>query len=272
MPVYTLTEINIYPIKSLGGIALKTAKVEKRGLQYDRRWMLVDANGNFLSQRQHAQLALLQVEISENGLLVTHKTQKIEPLTVPFEANDEKSQLVNIWNDVCFAFEVTPEANAWFSEVTGIPCKLVYMPDNAIRNVDPEYGRPRDIVSFADAYPFMIIGEESLNDLNKKLTDPIPMNRFRPSLVFSGGEAFDEDTWTEFAIGETTFYPVKPCYRCVVTTINQQTAQKAPEPLKTLSTYRLGANNKVKFGQNLVHTGTGNLLEVGQTLEILDFL
>lgn len=272
MPVYTLTEINIYPIKSLGGIQVKTAKVEKRGLQYDRRWMLIDSQGNFLSQRQHAQLALLQVEITANGLLVTHKTKEINPLIVPFEANDEKSLLVNIWNDVCFAFEVTQEANAWFSEVLEIPCKLVYMPDNAIRNVDPEFGRPRDIVSFADAYPVLIIGEASLNDLNQKLAEPVPMNRFRPNLVFSGGEAFDEDTWTEFSIGETTFYPVKPCYRCVVTTIDQDSAEKSVEPLKTLSTYRLGANNKVKFGQNLVHTGLGNLLKVGQTLEITDLL
>ena len=272
MAVYTLTEINIYPIKSLGGITVRSAKVEKRGLEYDRRWMLVDSQGNFLSQRQHTQMALLQVEITDNGLLVTHKTREIAPLKIPFEANDEKSLLVNIWDDVCFAFEVTPEANAWFSEVLGIPCKLVYMPDHAIRHVEPEFARPKDIVSFADAYPFLIIGEESLHDLNEKLAKPVPMDRFRPNLVFSGGEAFDEDTWTEFSIGETTFYPVKPCYRCVVTTIDQQSAEKSAEPLKTLSTYRLGANNKVKFGQNLVHSGTGNILEVGQALEGMDFL
>lgn len=269
MAFYTLTDIYLYPIKSLGGIRVTEASVEPRGLQYDRRWMLVDSKGNFLSQRQHAQLALLQVEITGTGLRVTHKTENYEPLLVPFEANDEKSLLVTIWQDVCFAFEVTPEANRWFSEVLGIPCKLVYMPDHAMRPVDPDYARPRDIVSFADAYPFLIIGQESLGDLNRKLNQPIGMDRFRPNLVFSGGSAFDEDTWTEFSIGETTFYPVKPCYRCVVTTIDQETGAKSAEPLQTLATYR-SENNKVKFGQNLVHTGVGNTLTVGQPLVVAD--
>ena len=271
MPAYTLTDIYIYPIKSLGGIRVTEAKVEKRGLQYDRRWMLVDMLGNFLSQRQHAQMALLRVEISDVGLRVTHKTKNNAPLLIPFEANDEKSQLVTIWRDVCFAFEVTPEANAWFSEVLEIPCKLVHMPDHAIRTVDQEFARPRDIVSFADAYPFLIIGQESLQNLNRKLEQAIPINRFRPNLVFSGGEAFDEDTWSQFSIGETTFYPVKPCYRCVVTTINQDTAEKSAEPLKTLATYR-SENNKVKFGQNLVHSGIGNILTVGQEIVVNDLL
>ncbi|HSI91070.1 MAG TPA: MOSC N-terminal beta barrel domain-containing protein, partial [Adhaeribacter sp.] len=195
MQKYTLTQLYIYPIKSLGGIRVQEAVVEKRGLQYDRRWMLVDEKGHFLSQRQHAGMALLQVELKPEGLLVSHKDGQLNPLLVPYQANDEKSLLVTIWNDVCFAFEVTPEANKWFTEALGMNCKLVYMPDHAMRPVDPEYGRPRDLVSFADAYPFLIIGEESLNDLNARLEQPVPMDRFRPNLVFSGGDAFDEDTW-----------------------------------------------------------------------------
>ncbi len=271
MSVYQLTDIYIYPIKSLGGIRLTEAVVEKRGLQYDRRWMLVDAGGNFLSQRQHAQMALLQVKLKPEGLLVSHKHNLLTPLLIPFEANDEKSLLVNIWQDVCFAFEVTPEANSWFSQALNLPCKLVYMPDNAIRPVDPEYARPKDIVSFADAYPFLIIGQESLNDLNRRLTEPVPMDRFRPNLVFSGGEPFDEDSWTEFTIGETKFYPVKPCARCQVTTIDQTTGQKSAEPLKTLATFRT-QNNKVMFGQNLVHTGVNQTIAVGQELKDIDFI
>lgn len=266
---YTLSDIYIYPIKSLGGIRVTEATVEKRGLQYDRRWMLVDETGCFMSQRKYAKMALLQAELLPDGIRVTHKTKTIAPLLIPFEANDEKSLLVTIWDDVCFAFQVTPEANAWFSEVLEIPCKLVHMPENAIRPVDPEYARPKDVVSFADAYPFLIIGQESLNDLNSRLPEPVPMDRFRPNFVFTGGQAFDEDTWTEFKIGETTFYPVKPCARCVLTTINQETGQKADEPLKTLATYR-SRNNKVMFGMNLIHNGTGNILKVGQKVEVID--
>ena len=269
MPAFTLSEIYVYPIKSLGGIQLTEALVEKRGLQYDRRWMLTDPQGNFLTQRKFPQMALLQVAITEAGLLVTHKQQKMEPLLVPFEANDEKTKLVSIWNDVCFAFEISQETDKWFSEALGMPCKLVHMPNNALRHPDQEFARPRDLVSFADAFPFLIIGQESLNDLNRRLTEPVPMNRFRPNLVFTGGKAFAEDFWTEFKIGDTTFFPVKPCARCVVTTINQETAEKSDEPLKTLATYRT-QNNKVNFGQNLIHNGFGNVLKVGQMLEILD--
>jgi uncharacterized protein YcbX len=171
MATYTLSGIYIYPIKSLGGIEVNEALVEKRGLQYDRRWMLTDEKGNFLTQRKFAQMALLQVQITADGLLVSHKQQKLPPLLVPFQANDEKTKLVNIWNDVCFAFEVNPQVDKWFSEALGMPCKLVHMPDNAIRHVDPEYARPKDLVSFADAYPFMMIGQESLNDLNSRLAE-----------------------------------------------------------------------------------------------------
>jgi uncharacterized protein YcbX len=269
MATYTLSDIYIYPIKSLGGIRLQEALVEKRGLKYDRRWMLTDEKGQFLTQRKFPQMALLQVNITADGLVVTHKQGKMPALLVPFEANDEKSLLVSIWEDVCFAFEVNPDINKWFSEALGMACKLVHMPDNALRPVDPTYGRPRDIVNFADGYPFLAIGQESLNDLNSRLKAPVPMNRFRPSLVFTGGKAFDEDTWTEFRIGETTFYPVKPCARCVVTTINQQTAEISAEPLKTLATYRTH-NNKVLFGQNLVHSGFVHKIHVGQELEIID--
>jgi uncharacterized protein YcbX len=269
MAIYTLSDIYIYPIKSLGGIRLEKAVIEKRGLQYDRRWMLADEKGNFLTQRKFAQMALLQVEITAEGLLVSHKENKLTPLLVPLEANDEKSSLVSIWNDVCFAFEVKAEANKWFSEALGMPCKLVHMPDNAMRHVDPEYARPQDLVSFADAYPFLVIGQESLNDLNNRLANPVPMDRFRPNLVFSGGEAFTEDSWTEFKIGNATFFPVKPCARCVVTTIDQHTGQAGAEPLKTLATYRT-QNNKVMFGQNLVHTGFGSEIKTGDVMEIID--
>lgn len=270
MPDFLVSELYVYPIKSLGGIRLQKALIEKRGLQHDRRWMLTDEKGRFISQREHAVLALLQVEILPQGLLVTHKKNDISPLLVPFAANDEKSKLVSIWDDVCFAFEVNPEADKWFSEVLGFPAKLVHMPENAIRPVDPEYGRKKDMVSFADAFPFLIIGQEALNDLNARVEEKFPMNRFRPNIVFTGGEAFAEDSWTEFTIGATTFYPVKLCARCQVTTINQQTGIASKEPLKTLASYRT-VNNKVMFGQNLIHNFIPDeYLYEGQELVLID--
>jgi hypothetical protein len=205
----------------------------------------------------------------EEGLRVSQKTEALEPLLVPFEANDEKSKLVSVWNDVCFAFEVNEESNRWFSDFLGFPCLLVYMPDHALRPVDPEYGRKKDIVSFADAFPFLLIGQESLNDLNSRLTEKLPMNRFRPNLVFTGGPAFAEDEWLEFKIGETTFFPVKPCSRCNITTIDQETGVASKEPLKTLASYRT-INNKVMFGQNLIHSSKDSFIKEGMPLILID--
>lgn len=261
-----LSEIFIYPIKSLGGISVQQAEVEDRGLRYDRRWMLIDTEGNFLTQRQHAQMALLQVALQENGLSVTHKQGLLEPLIIPFDEQTDKEVSVTIWDDVCTALEVSDKISKWFTDALQMPARLVLMPTTTQRLVDQKYAQQGEIVSFADGYPFLMIGQASLDDLNSRLEKPIPMNRFRPNFVFRGGTAFAEDTFSNFTIGELSFRAAKPCARCVVTTINQSTGEKAAEPLKILSTYRR-VNNKVMFGQNLVHGGTG-VLRVGDKLTI----
>jgi uncharacterized protein YcbX len=148
--------------------------------------------------------------------------------------------------------------NTWFSKQLGIKCRLVHMPDATKRKVDPNYAKKGEVTSLSDGYPFLIIGQESLNLLNSKLDVQIPINRFRPNFVFDGGTSHDEDNWREFKIGDITFYGVKPCSRCVVTTIDQQTAIQNKEPLKTLSTYR-NFNGKIMFGMNLLHTGEGTV-------------
>ncbi|MCC9168165.1 MOSC domain-containing protein [Pontibacter harenae] len=267
MASYILSELNIYPIKSLGGISLKEATVTAKGLEYDRRWMLVDATGNFLSQRQHAITTLLQVQLQEQGLLVTHKQGLFAPLHVPFQPESDKTFDVIVWDDTCQAIEVSAEATEWFSKVLQMPARLVYMPDNTQRKVDERYAFNDEVVSFADGYPFLMIGQSSLDDINSRLAAPIPMNRFRPNLVFTGGAPFEEDTWSEFNVGEAAFRVAKPCARCVVTTIDQETGMKSPEPLKTLASYRQ-VNNKIMVGQNLVHTSSG-ILRVGDELEVL---
>lgn len=261
-----LTHIYIYPIKSLCGISLQSAKVEERGLQHDRRWMLVDKNGIFLTQREHPQMALLQVNIKNDKLEVSHKIKPISNLQLPITgsqlpASINSNTVVNIWNDIVIAKNVSREADLWFSEALNLDCQLVFMDNDSNRFTDRKYVDEPHQVSFADAYPFLIIGEESLNELNRRLKEPLPMNRFRPNFVFSGGEPFIEDTWKDFMIGKLKFKAVKPCARCVITTVNPNTAEKGIEPLETLAKFRK-VGNKVMFGMNVVGLGNG-LLEIG---------
>ena len=267
MNKYSLSQINIYPVKSLGGISLQSAKVEERGLQYDRRWMLVDEQNNFITQRLHPNMALLRVEITNELLTIKHKKNKLSPLTIHPMPYDDEEVNVQIWKDNVTALKYNSDVNNWFTEAIEIKCSLVYMPDSTRRKVNPEYASNK-IVGFADGYPFLIIGEESLNDLNKRLEEPIPMNRFRTNYVFSGGKAFDEDNWKTINIGNAVFHSVKPCPRCVITTINQNTGMKSKEPLKTLAAFRQ-KDNKVMFGMNLVAEGTGKVI-VGDEIKIND--
>lgn len=263
-----LSDIYIYPIKSLGGIRLETAEVETRGLRYDRRWMLVDEKGMFLTQRQHAQMALLQVSLEQEGLVVQHKKGELQPLYIPFAEATKKELQVTVWDDTVPALEASADISAWFTEALGMPARLVYMPPQTRRLVDTAYAADGEVVSFADGYPFLLIGQAALDDLNSRLEQPVLMNKFRPSLVFRGGAPFEEDSWSEFTIGSQYFRAVKPCARCVVTTINQATAEKSPEPLRTLATYRQ-QRNKIMFGQNLLPNGTTGTLQVGDKLTVL---
>ncbi|WP_187262565.1 MOSC domain-containing protein [Pontibacter beigongshangensis] len=269
MAALRISEIYIYPIKSLGGISLQQAQVEERGFRHDRRWMLIDAANNFLTQRQHAHMALLQVALQPDGLEVRHKHGLLGPLFVPFGQTEGPELQVRIWDDTCTALEVSPAISAWFAEALQMPARLVYMPPTSERKVDPTYAQQDEIVGFADGYPFLLIGQASLDDLNSRLQAPVPMNRFRPNLVFTGGAPFAEDSFGHFQVSQTRFRAAKPCGRCVVTTIDQGSGQKGAEPLKTLSTYRL-VNNKVMFGQNLVHDGAGQL-QVGDELVVQEW-
>jgi len=266
---YILSEIYVYPIKSLSGISLSEATVETRGLKFDRRMMLVDHNNDFITQRKYPQMALIKTELKNDFLILSHKTNNEINYEIPLEIKTGKNIQVTIWNDTVDALHFSNEADEWFSDILNIKCKLVYMPDNVKRQVDNKYAARNEIVSFADAFPFLIIGQESLNDLNSRLKEKLPMNRFRPNFVFTGGNAYDEDRWKSFKIGDIIFYPVKPCSRCVITTINQDTAEKSDEPLKTLSTYR-AINNKVMFGQNLLHDREG-IIRVNDELKILEW-
>lgn len=266
----TLQDLYIYPIKSLGGIRLSESTTERRGLRHDRRWLLVDERNQFLTQRKTPAMALLRLAPAYNGFLLTHvQRPDLLPLYIPFEATPERTLFVTIWDDMVFAWRGTPEADEWLTEALGKVCRLVYMSDMVRRDVEPEMNPEGQLLSFADSYPFLLIGQSSLDDLNGRLTDSVLMDRFRPNLVVSGGPAFDEDTWEQFQIGDVTFRAVRACGRCVMTTVNQQTALKSAhgEPLRTLAGYRT-IEGKVMFGQNVTVSGRGQL-RVGDAVDVL---
>jgi uncharacterized protein YcbX len=261
-----VSQLYIYPIKSLGGIALEKALVTDRGLQYDRRWMLVDYNNLFISQREVHQMALLKPSLNDEGIKVAHTTKQ-SSFTIPFNTTKSEFAEVTIWDDTCIGRFVSDEADEWFSLMLEIPCRLVCMPDETHRATDQRYTSADSITSFSDAYPFLLIGQSSLDDLNSKLTQTLPMNRFRPNIVFAGGDPYQEDLMHTFTIGDITFHGVKLCARCVMTTIDQDNGVSGKEPLKTLARYR-SKNKKIMFGQNLSHVGLGEV-KIGDELQII---
>lgn len=262
-----LSEIWIYPVKSLGGIRLSQAQVEERGLKYDRRWMVVDEQGVFLTQRTFTQMALLDVSLAPEGLIISHRTDKENRILVPYIPFSSEALQVTVWDDQVEALTVSDEVDAWLSEQLDKKVRLVMMPETTLRKADPRYAHNGETVSFADGFPFLLISEASLDDLNGRLESPIIMRRFRPNLVISGATAFEEDSWRSIRIASTDFEIVKPCARCILTTIDPETGVRGPEPLKTLSSYRR-VNNKVLFGQNLVAAQNG-LIREGDEVVVL---
>ena len=266
-----LSEIYIYPVKSLSGVRVEKAEVTDRGLQYDRRWMLIDENNRFISQREYPQLALFKVELYTDYMVVTDLKRILSLLTA---LNRNFSELlpkitVTVWDDEVEAYEVSEMCNEFFTKGLGKPIRLVYMHNENIRKTDTEYSLKGDeITSFSDGYPILIIGQTSLNDLNTKLAEPININRFRPNFVFTGGQAFEEEEWHEFRVGNVRFFGVKPCARCIMTTIDPLTGEKkGKEPLLTLNKYRK-AGNRILFGQNVLISQTGNV-SVGDNIEVI---
>jgi uncharacterized protein len=287
-----ISEINIYPIKSLKGIALDSAVVEPRGLKHDRRWMLTDKDGKFLTQREFPRMATITVGVESGELRVESETAGA--ITVPFEPDSGDRRQVTIWQSICDGEVYETAVNQWFSDVLDTDCQLVYMSDETKRSVNPRFDRGEDIVSFADGYPLMLLSEASLADLNDRIAEsqthagrlpafrPLPMNRFRPNIVVNGSDAYAEDNWSKIRIGETIFRGTKPSERCVITTVNQAKGEFAgKEPLKTLATYRLAKQvmperldslgvtpNAVLFGQNLIAETIGSEIRVGDNLKV----
>ena len=256
----------VYPIKSCRGTSLDTAEVGPRGIVADRQWMIVDANREFLTQRDLPRMALVRPRLLDGVLEMT--APGMPPLTVSGGVQRERTQ-VSVWDDRCAAVDEGPVAAEWLSAFLEVSCRLVRIPDDEMRRADPEYAGPNDQVGFADGFSFLLTSRASLDDLNRRLSVPLPMNRFRPNIVVDGTDAFEEDRWKRIRIDGITFAVAKPCARCAITTTDQDTAERSHEPLRTLAMFRHVAGRGVMFGQNLIHDRSG-VIHVGAEVEVLE--
>jgi uncharacterized protein YcbX len=277
-----ISEINIYPVKSLKGVGLGEARVTKGGFERDRRWMITDIGSKFLTQRELPKMASISIALEYDGLRFS--APNTGDRIVAARPNTGESGQVQVWTSVCTAEFYDETVNQWFSDVLGTQCRLVYMPEETKRGINPIFNTGDDIVSFADGYPFMALSEASLEDLNSRLEASLPMNRFRPNLVISGAESYAEDGWKRVRIGDTIFRGTKPSARCSITTVDQARGVFAgKEPLRTLAGYRQAkqvmpdaytamgmGGNDVLFGQNLVPENVGDMIRVGDEVEVIE--
>ena len=264
MPI-TVSALYRYPIKGCKGHALTEAQTDARGIAGDRSLMIVDAANEFISQRDLPRMALIAPEIHGDHIVLTAPGMP----AIPFQPTNEGRRVrARVWNDVCDAIDQGNQPALWLQDFLREPVRLVRMADGFARKCDPKYARSeQDQTSFSDGYPFLLISQASLDDLNAKLSEPVPMNRFRPNIVVEGCAPFAEDGWRDIRIAGVDFGVVKPCARCNVPTIDQETAVAGREPIKTLASYRT-VNQKVLFGQNLIASNAG-VLRVGDAVEII---
>ena len=260
-----ISQIYIYPVKSLGGTWLKQSALQPKGLQYDRHWMVVDKDNRFMTQRTHPQMALITSQI-ENGQLTLSGFGLEDRIVPALEAGGPKTA-TKVFNDPVNVHELDNETNEWLSQALDTPCKLVSFPDDEMRYCDPLTSSPGDHTQFADAYPLLIISEASLEDLNQRLASPVGMDRFRPNLVVKGCAAFAEDHWTSIEVNGIHIRMLEACSRCSVPTVDQETGiASGPEPIHTLSTYRQ-RDGEVFFGSNYATSGSGTI-SVGDIVSV----
>jgi uncharacterized protein YcbX len=258
----SISALHIYPVKGLGGIDLAEAECTDRGLRYDRRWMVVDDTGEFITQRENPKMATVWTDITADSLLLS--APDAGEVAVPLQPEAREKVRVRVWRSTCDALPASPEADAWLSRYLGIGCRLVFMPESTRRMSNPDYAGKGKLVGFADGYAYLVIGEASLADLNTRLAAKdhaaLPMNRFRPNIVVTGSKPYAEDTWDEVRLGEAIIKAAKPCGRCQVTTTDQATGEvRGPEPLQTLATYRDSSRFGTMFGMNMVAVKSGRV-------------
>ncbi len=259
-----LSNLTIYPLKSAAGVDLQTSGLDRFGLVGDRRWMLVDAHNRFVTQRDEPRLARLQALPIAGGLALAMEERHCE-LVID---DSWQAREVTVWGSVVMALDAGEQAAQWLQAGFGKAWRLVYMPDNCQRRVDPHYAAQGETVSFADGFPLLLISQRAVDELGERLGEPVAANRFRANIVVDGCQAHAEDQWQRIRIGDAQFVVAKPCSRCVVPSIDQGTAQKHRRLLRTLASYRRGDDGQTYFGQNLLQV-SGNALAVGDEVEVL---
>lgn len=264
MSSLSLSSIYRYPIKSAQGHKLDSAQVDRFGLVGDRRWMLVDQQGQFLSQRSHSELALLEAKYLEHGLELRYAGAK---MVVQIPDSSGPRVLARVWQDTVAAVLADQECNAWLSEMFDDDVRLVYYPDTALRGVDPDRAPVGQLIAFSDGFPLLIISEASLDGLNARLNTPVPMDRFRPNLVIAGAKEHAEDAWNEIRIGSAEITLADPCSRCAIPGIDQATGKRDSETLGVLAQYRSRGGISY-FGMN-AYARPGSVLAVGDQVEVI---
>ena len=268
-----LSQLWVYPVKSLAGIPLRSAAATPRGIVHDRRWLVVDEEGVFLTQREAPQMALVQPALEEGQLVLRHRRRPLPPLLLPLEPAEGPVQRVRVWDDSCEAVPVGDHADRWLTAALGRPCALLAFPAAGRRFSSGPFAAEKERAAFADGYPFLLVGEGSLEDLNARLRargeEPLEMRRFRPNLVVAGSEAFAEDRWRRVRVGALEMRMVKPCARCAITTVDPDAGTFGKEPLRTLATFRRGGAGEVLFAQN-VGTDDSGELRVGDAVMVLE--
>ncbi|HWS26725.1 MAG TPA: MOSC domain-containing protein [Xanthomonadales bacterium] len=262
-----LAAICVYPVKSCAANELESAQVEPRGLTHDRRWMLVDDHGRFVTGRQLPRL--VQVRATPQGhdrLRLEAPGMALIEIAAPADA---QRIAATVWDSAVSAADAGPEAARWFSDYLGRPVRLVHADAAMQRPLDLSYGLPGDEVGFADGYPLLALSRAATDELSARAGRELGWRRFRPNLLIDGVPAHAEDAWRRVRIGMVEFDVVKPCVRCVFTTIDPDTgvAETDGEPLTTLKGYRRGAKG-ITFGQNLIARGAG-AIRLGDPLEVL---
>jgi uncharacterized protein YcbX len=260
----TVSQLNIYPVKSLRGIALDSARASERGLEHDRRFMVVGPDGVFFTQRDIPKMATVWTEVAGAELRLAAPDR--DEISLPLVPVNGERMRVEVWNSECDAIAPSPDADRWLSGYLERPCRLVYMPDSTRRVSDPRHAGPGKLVGFADGYAFLVASEASLAALNARLARPVPISRFRANIVIAGTPPFAEDDWGEFAAGSAVLRMAKPCGRCQVTTTDQATGEvTGPEPLLTLGEWRGSEEYGARFGMNAVSVAAGDI-RVGDTV------
>ncbi|HEY0681816.1 MAG TPA: MOSC N-terminal beta barrel domain-containing protein [Steroidobacter sp.] len=264
-----ITGLNIYPVKSCRGIALTQARLTETGFEHDREWLVVTPEYRFLTQRERPQLAQVETAITADQLVL--RKPNGADLALPLDLTGPEVE-VTIWRDKAGAFDAGDQAATWLTEHLGKPARLVRFDKRHKRASNTQWtGGTEALNQFSDGYPWLLISQGSLDELNRRLEQPLPMNRFRPNIVVDGLPPFGEDSVDEFVAGDVRLKVVKPCDRCVITTTDQITGERSgDEPLKALKTFRFDKTLRgVLFGQNMILTGgVGQTLKVGQQFEV----